>query len=231
MAALFLIIDGYNLMHAAGLSQARYAPGDLQRQRHRLLVRLANALTAEERLRCTVVFDAMEAPSGLERHYRHAEIRIQFAEPGHDADSLIEALIDAHTAPSQLLIVSSDHRLQKAARQRRAESVDSEVYLQQLAARARTAAVEKTGPAPSKPTAAGSGEDVTYWMGEFGAIDVDAIAKSEDSGAESAAGDPWQKSIDELQQHLNQGADLDDWLNRPPDRKGEPPDRPGRKRK
>lgn len=231
MAAAFLIIDGYNLLHAAGLSQARYAPGDLQRQRHRLLVRLAHALSAEERVRCTVVFDAMEAPSGLERHYRHAEIRIQFAEPGHDADSLIEALIEAHTAPSQLMIVSSDHRLQKAVKQRKGDCVDSEIYLEQLAARARAAAAESLTKPSSKPAATGSGEDVSYWISEFGAIDVAAIAKSDDPDAGVASGDPWQKTIDDLQQHLDQGENLEEWLNRPPDRKGKPPDRPGRKHK
>jgi predicted RNA-binding protein with PIN domain len=97
MSAAFLIIDGYNLLHEAGLSQAKYASGDLHRQRHRLLVRLTNELSAEERIRCTVVFDAIEAPSGLERQFRHGEIAVMFAEPGHDADSLIEELIEAHS--------------------------------------------------------------------------------------------------------------------------------------
>ncbi len=224
-AALFLIIDGYNLLHAAGLSQARYAPGDLKRQRHRLLVRLANSLTAAERVRCTVAFDAIDAPLGLDRQYRQAEISVLFAEPGHDADALIEALIDAHSAPSQLLVVSSDHRLQRAAKQRHAASVDSDEFLERLDARSNAAAASAAQSPPLKPSSTGSSssgqaEDVSYWLKEFGEINVEAIAKSDDPDAGAAAADPWQKNLDELQQRLDQAADLDDWLNRPPDRKG-----------
>lgn len=213
MPAPFLIIDGYNLLHAAGLSQARYAPGDLHRQRHRLLVRLLNSLTAEERVRCTVVFDALEAPSGLERQFRHGEITVMFAEPGHDADTLIEDLIEAHSAPTQLLVVSGDHRLQKAAKQRRGKSVDSEEFLQQLVVRAKEAAKPK--PAAPPPTKKGTPEETSYWLGEFGEIDVDAIGKLDDPDAQAAATDQWQKNIDDLQKQLNQ-ADLDEWLKSPP---------------
>ena len=81
MAALFLIIDGYNLMHAAGLARATYGPGDLARKRLELLVKLARRLTIEERKRCTVVFDAIDAPPNLPGRFVHQEIVILFAEP------------------------------------------------------------------------------------------------------------------------------------------------------
>jgi len=214
MSAPFLMIDGYNLLHAAGLSQARYAPGDLQRQRHRLLVRLANLLTPAERVRCTVTFDAMEAPSGLEREYRHAEMRVLFAEPGHDADSLIEDLIESHASPTQLVVVSGDHRLQKAAKHRRAEGIDSEVFLRQLAERAKAAA-KPAVPPPPKSTKS-SGVDVSYWMDEFGEIDVEALARSDSPSADLPSTDPWEKGISDLQKRLDQDSDLDEWLNRRP---------------
>lgn len=219
MSAPFIIIDGYNLLHAAGLSQARYAPGDLNRQRHRLLVRLAQALTAAERVRCTVVFDAKDAPSGLDPQRRHAEMTVQFAEPGHDADTLIEALIDAHHAPTQLLVVSSDHRLQKAAKHRHAKSLGSDDFLSELANRARAAtrSAEPTAkPASNDVTA--TADDVSFWMAEFGEIDVEAIATSDDPDRHGPQ-DPWKQEMDELQRRLDQDTDLDDWLNRPPESK------------
>lgn len=221
MSTPYLMIDGYNLLHAAGLSQAKYAPGDLHRQRHRLLVRLANSLTAEERLRCTVVFDAIEAPAGLDRQFRHAEITVMFAEPGHDADTLIEDLIEAHSAPSQLVVVSSDHRLQKAGKHRHGKSLSSEEFLRELFVRSQAAAKPKTPPA-SKPGAdklkVGS-EELSYWLNEFGPVDVDAINKQVDPDAETIVNDPWQKEIDDLQKQLGE-ADLDEWLKgRPPDRR------------
>ena len=207
------MIDGYNLLHAAGLCLARYAPGDLNRQRHRLIVRLAGLLTAAERLRCVVVFDAKDAPTGLDRQYRRAEITIQFADPGHDADTLIEDLIIAHPSPTQLLVVSSDHRLQKAAKQSRAESIGSDEFLSAMTARARAAEDVKpplAGPPAAKSTP--TPDDVSYWMREFGEIDLDAIA-AQDEPASNGPADAWQKQLDDLQRQLDEGQDLDDWLN------------------
>ena len=71
MSASFLIIDGYNVMHAAGLAREKYGPGDLARKRTELLFKLARRLTTEERQRCTVVFDAIDAPPNLPRRSKH----------------------------------------------------------------------------------------------------------------------------------------------------------------
>jgi predicted RNA-binding protein with PIN domain len=216
MTARFFIVDGYNLLHAAGLSQARYSHGELQRQRHRLLVRLSSLLSDAERSRCTVVFDALEAPSGLDRQYRHAGMTVLFAEPGHDADSLIEALIDAHSAPTQLAVVSSDNRLQHAARHRRAESIDSEEFLRQLARRANPRPDPEQKQPSAIKTSPGS-EDLQFWLDEFAAIDVKAIARDDDPDLLTSK-DPWQKNVDDLQRQLD-SENLDDWINRPPDRR------------
>ena len=56
MAAPFHIIDGYNLLHAAGLGRPTYGPGDLQRVRNRLLSHLRTHLAAAERAGCTRVY-------------------------------------------------------------------------------------------------------------------------------------------------------------------------------
>lgn len=222
MSAQFLIIDGYNLLHAAGLSLARYGPGDLNRQRHRLLVRLARLLSDAERLRSTVVFDAIDAPSGLGRQYRHAEITVLFAEPGHDADTLIESLIENHSAPTQLLVISSDHRLQKAAKHCRAESMGSDDFLASLDARAKAAArtTEQPQSTVTPDVAPSDAEDLAYWLTEFGEIDVEAIASSDEPPQQS---DPWQQGLNDLQKKLENAADLDEWLN-PPDRRRQQPD-------
>ncbi len=58
MARYYHLIDGYNLMHAAGIARVRYARGDLERCRNRLLLKLSELLTEDERQRATVVFDA-----------------------------------------------------------------------------------------------------------------------------------------------------------------------------
>ena len=58
MPARFLLIDGYNLLYAAGMGRATYGPGDLQRSRAQLLRYLFSKLTPAEIARTTIIFDA-----------------------------------------------------------------------------------------------------------------------------------------------------------------------------
>jgi len=115
MADPYLLIDGYNLMHAAGMARLRYGPGDLERCRKRFLKYLQGRLTSRELPRTSVVFDAGDAPTDMPRRTTLDGMQVFFAKPGGDADSLIEELIAAHSAPRQVRLISSDHRLQKAA--------------------------------------------------------------------------------------------------------------------
>ncbi len=227
MAAIpFLIIDGYNLLHAAGLARANYAQGDLQRQRQQLLTRLAGSLSTEERQRCTVVFDAIDAPAGLDREFQHEGIAVLFAEPGHEADEVIEQLVARHSAALNLIVVSSDHRLQRAARSRRAASLDSEAFLARLSRRGGAAQSANhssgSGDGAARRSQAGDSE-VGYWLREFGPIDVERIASEEETSATNSA-DPWQRGIDELQRALDNPESLDRWLDeRPPAQRGPQP--------
>jgi hypothetical protein len=59
-------------------------------------------------------------------------IEVLFAGLGRDADTMIEAKIAANTGPRNLVIVSSDNRLRRAARARRAESVKSEDFWERV---------------------------------------------------------------------------------------------------
>ena len=60
-----LLIDGYNLLHAAGLARRRYGPGGLEKARGSLLGFLAASL-GNETSQTTVVFDAAAPPPGAE---------------------------------------------------------------------------------------------------------------------------------------------------------------------
>ncbi len=59
-----LVIDGYNLMHVAGILGRGVGPGSLQRSRLALLNFLAESLDPRELPRTTVVFDSHDAPGG-----------------------------------------------------------------------------------------------------------------------------------------------------------------------
>ena len=193
MAAAFLLIDGYNLMHALSMARVRYGPGDLERCRHQLLGFLARHLSAMQRERTTVVFDAGNAPAGAPRHAERDGIRVLYPVPGGDADTLIEELIQSHSAPRQLRIVSADHRLQRAASRRRAGFVDSEVFVDELTRRgpvADEAASRQDREQHPKFSGKVSQEETDSWLEIFG--DIPGAADLDD-GRER-----WQSQIDDL---------------------------------
>jgi len=217
MAAPFLLIDGYNLMHAAGLTRATYGPGDLARLRHQLLVKLARRLGTEERQRCTVVFDAVDAPPNLPGRFKHEEMVILFPKPGHEADELIETLISAHSAAKRLTVVSSDHRLQNAIRRRRGTAIDSDVFLKQLESPNRQIGPRST--AGARPNSAEG--DLQFWEQEFADLKPDELNQQllAESGETSS---DWDVQIERLQQQITDLEGLDDWLNEPPNRRHKP---------
>ncbi len=191
MARLFLIIDGYNLMHAAGYGRRQYGPGGLERARNRLLTELGRQIPSELHSDSTIVFDAAEAEARDEVDPKTtvSKIRVQFSEPGTDADSVIEIMLAAHSSPKQILVVSSDHRLHKAASRRQARCIDSEEFLKILenpptALRQLRPSTKATkGNSQSKATGkdrkpALDLEKLTDVLDEFLQIDVNEIRKS-----------------------------------------------------
>ena len=160
-----LIIDGYNLLHASGILGRGVGPGGLERSRAALLNFLVESLEASELATAVIVFDARDAPPGLPRVVNHRGMRVQFAEPGGDADQVIEDLIRADSAPRRLVVVSSDHRLHRAARRRRAQPIDSDQWYADVVRR-RIDRMRRTRDA-SKPMEPLSPGEVEYWLHKF----------------------------------------------------------------
>ena len=157
-----LIIDGYNLLHVTGSSGSR---GDLQGSREALLRFLAAAIDPKERPLTTIVFDAAEAPPGLPRVVVFEEMTVRYASDYENADELIEELIAQHHVPRSLTVVSSDHRIQRAARRRRATFVDSDVWFGDLVRRRDQA--RRPPPRAVKPQGSLSGDEINYWLKQF----------------------------------------------------------------
>jgi predicted RNA-binding protein with PIN domain len=161
-----LIIDGYNLLHVTGIVGGG-GPGSLQRCRESLLHFLAVSLDAEVCSQTTVVFDAAEAPPGLPRTVTYRGMTVRYASDYADADALIEKLIREDHAPRSLLVVSSDHRIQRAARRRRAAYEDSDVWYEKIwserLARGRADASEN----PEKPVTPLTAAEIGYWVDRF----------------------------------------------------------------
>lgn len=131
-----IIIDGYNLLNHCGFVGSRIGPGTLERARGLFLGFLVQALPAEQVNQTRVVFDsAMRLPE-LPDYWEQDGLQIHFASGHQDADEMIIEMLQKDSAPRQLLIVSSDHQIQQAARRRKAAFVDSDRWFEELIASA-----------------------------------------------------------------------------------------------
>jgi predicted RNA-binding protein with PIN domain len=161
-----LLIDGYNLLNVTGIFGEAGPGTELHRTRLAFLNFLASSLNKRERSSTTIVFDASGAPPGLPRTIKHEGMTVHFAQRHSDADELIEELLEQSRAPKSLTVVSSDHRVQRAARHRGATFIDSEKWYAEHRASRRNRNTEKGVSA--KPTGALSPDELAYWLNEFG---------------------------------------------------------------
>jgi predicted RNA-binding protein with PIN domain len=174
--ALSLLIDGYNVVAPTGPSKRFPDPRWLDRQRTLLVGRLREHLPAAVRCRTCVVFDAVDPPRDRPHQFLVEGIEVRFAVGYPEADDLLEELIAAHSVPKKLAVVSSDHRVQAAAKRRGSTPLDSQPWLDDLL----DGIVRLSGGIPfvqdgldrgdratEKPTETDSA-DVASWMKEFG---------------------------------------------------------------
>jgi len=162
---MLLLVDGYNLLHVSGLFGPVGAPPTLEQSRLALLEFLAARLPSSLRKRTAIVFDAAAAPPGLPSQMAHAEMQVRFAPRKSSADDLIADLISQEADPRHLTVVSSDHAVQRSARQRGAKFVDSEVWFRELkqsasdvSANSPSASNEKPAVPPGNPFPTGYAE-------------------------------------------------------------------------
>ena len=121
-----VIIDGYNLLHSIQKSSDDIEPlSDVQLCR---LVGRYLVLTAEKG---EIVFDGIGPPQ-KEGFENIKNLEVIFTGRHKDADSVIESKITASTSPRRLTVVSNDQRIRKAARARKAVSVKSETFWNDL---------------------------------------------------------------------------------------------------
>ena len=162
-----LLIDGYNLMHAAGIIGRGAGPGGLERSRLALLNFIAESLDPADLPQAVVVFDAATAPPGLPRTLVHRGLTVRFAAKHASADELIEELIELDSAPRRLIVVSSDHRLHRAARRRKATAIDSDVWHAQTVQKRRQRNQASPAQTALKPSAPLAESEIEYWLRQF----------------------------------------------------------------
>ena len=88
-----------------------------------------------ERQAVVIVFDAKEVDSDHPVSIKHAGLKVEFAVNYAEADDRIEELIQQHPNPAELLLVSGDRRLHRAAQKKNAKFVDPLEWLEQFSHR------------------------------------------------------------------------------------------------
>jgi hypothetical protein len=107
------LIDGYNLMYAAGIAARAMPAAQFDRARARFLDWLADGTTGRP-VAVRVVFDAQQAPTpSLESLHRGVRVRFAYR---RTADDLIEELVATEPRPKLLTVVSNDARVREAGR-------------------------------------------------------------------------------------------------------------------
>jgi predicted RNA-binding protein with PIN domain len=161
------LIDGYNVMHAAGLLGPRLSRDGFRRARRRFLDELAIALPAEDEGDVTVIFDASVPPGDFPLSSTYRGIRVVFALGDEDADSRIEYLLGQDSNPKSLTVVSSDNRIRQAASRRKARPLTADAFWD-LKDRRRLASLPtaRPGPAIERDSPPDDGE-AAFWLERF----------------------------------------------------------------
>jgi len=154
-----VIIDGHNLLWAIqGAGEGFESISDVQ---------LCHILGRYLKLtggKGEIVFDGT-GPTDKSRFDNISNLEVFFAGLATDADTVIEYKIRASTAPRRLTVVSSDQRLQKAARTRKALAIKSEVLWDNLR---KQLSRKKTSKEPAEKRRGLSESETEQWLKFFG---------------------------------------------------------------
>jgi predicted RNA-binding protein with PIN domain len=166
-----LLVDGYNLLFGQGWAQpnAKSHP-TLQRGRETLVSQLAARTTAEQRPLIWIIFDSLDAPSHLPSSLRLRDMEILFSREWASADELLREILVLHTHPKSLVVISSDHSVQRKAIARGATPFDHDQWIDAI--EAAFGCGEATDPHPdstehTKDQVVGDKER-DEWMKRFG---------------------------------------------------------------
>jgi len=154
-----IIIDGHNLLHSIHKEGSYSEPiSDVG------LCRIIGIYLKQINQNGEIIFDGTGPPdkSGFDNI---SNLEVLFAGVGTDTDTVIEDKISASTAPKRLNIVSSDRRLRKAARVRKAISVRSEVFWNNIQKQLSRKKVAKEPAAKRRGLSEG---ETKQWMEFFG---------------------------------------------------------------
>jgi len=153
------IIDGHNLLHSIHKEDPHSGPiRDVQ------LCWIVGRYLKQISQTGEIIFDGT-GPRDKSGFDNISNLEVFFAGLGTDADTVIEDKIVVNTAPRRLTIVSSDRRLRKAARARKAISVKSDVFWNNIQ---KQLSRKKTAKEPAAKRRGISDGETKQWLEYFG---------------------------------------------------------------
>lgn len=142
MNPVWLIIDGYNLLHQAD-ELVSLLRSNIQLARHRL-VRMVENTAHKMAPQTTIVFDGREAGADAALTAKHLEV---YFSPAHlSADTIIERLVCKYPNPEKILVVTSDRAERDTVSSAGAQTMAAEEFLAQCRAGARRSLRKHTPP-------------------------------------------------------------------------------------
>lgn len=166
-----VVIDGYNLLHAA-----RGVEGGSQLGRRQLCEMVAawSHKTGESAL---LVFDGAQPSEALASQLHAEGVDVVYSGAGRSADEVIGEQIRASSSPRRLIVISTDREIRQAARRRRCRHATSADFLELMArvlSKPHRPQVEPPEKRKGTPP-----EEVDDWLRRFG------FDPEEDAGQDS----------------------------------------------
>ena len=162
-----LILDAFNVLHAWSTGPS----GDLWTE--------LSALAALSRrgpwaaLPCLVVCDGPSPDRDRRQLDLLPDVAARFSGPTSDADSVIERLIIESHTPSRLVVVSSDRRIERAARRRGCRALGSPEFLRACLGAKPSTPADDVGYDEAMPP-----EELESWLRAFGSPSPPAPSRS-----------------------------------------------------
>jgi predicted RNA-binding protein with PIN domain len=157
-----LIIDGYNLLHSVqSLLDQPTDFTDIQ------LCRMLNEYIYRTKKKGNIIFDGI-GPKNKDAFNNLINMDVVFSGTSREADDIIEKLILESSAPKNLMVVSNDRRIIKAAEKRKAIAVDCVEFWTEVIKQLEKK--KKTSAEPQAKFVGISEAETEYWLREFGFI-------------------------------------------------------------
>ncbi|MFN9992476.1 MAG: NYN domain-containing protein [Phycisphaerales bacterium] len=176
-----LLLDTYNILHVTGVLPPEFAGLDVAGLGE--LIECSRWRSGKVLLVCdgfgAPTVDDREAYAYMRGRVPRAEdyVGILFAGRGRDADSLIERLLERFGNSRRVTVVSSDHRIKRAAKSAGARHLRSEDFLADLVVDARRAhrVPQSKRPESQSGNQPLTRDEVSLWAREFGLTPDDPL--------------------------------------------------------